>query len=407
MSTSGIISNKEIPLNKWTLITIQVRNNTDDFVKLQQAPDSIKISTGNTWTAKSLSPPAYPYSIELYINSELDISAQYKTPLQQNGGTLWLFKDPTFSGPKGFVHDIVVWESNLEYHSLLSRFLKGPDEVTVRPVNLVIDDFEMASNTLLPFIKQQFSDIDKSIDFSVDDNAGLLKRNTAQEKEEKLLEFMNKKSKESINNCEDYYTRLDIHAESAELGSVEGLTHWAKLLTFGYEIPESKCGFSLSKEPTIFNKSFDHSYNTNFAQIQDVPIALQDVARGNAAFLIAVEKGFSNGLFALALNLLLGIGLEPIISSRPIDDVKWQLPYKLKDDSVSDGKLRGLFRFHIMHSLKVCNGGEVNADVSGVGIDALCMGSKTLRNHTDLVNGLFYLAALWNDAEAHMLLSYR
>lgn len=401
----GIVSNKDIPLNQWTLITMQFHNHTDDLVRLQQ-----QVSTGDMWTSKhAITPPAFPYSIELYINGALDLSAQYKKPLQHNDGTLWLFKDPSFSGPKAFVHDIIVWESNLRFHDILSRYLRGPNEVVVSPVNLVIEIFEAASNTLLPFIQQRLNDPqrDTSIVVSSNGNLKLSASSSTREKEHPLLDFMNKKSKESISSCEDYYTRLDIHAESAELGSIEGLINWAKLLTFGYEIPESKCGFSLSKEPTVLTKSFEHNSFTDFTQIQDVPVALQDVARGNAAFLVAVEKGYSGALFSFALNLLFGLGLESILSSQPINDIQWQLPYKLQDDSSSASKLKGLLRSHIVHSLKSCNSSEMYEGMGSAGMNVLCMGANAPAKFTDLVNGLFYLSALWNDAEAHTLLSYR
>lgn len=217
-------------------------------------------------------------------------------------------------------------------------------------------------------------------------------------------------------NCEDYYSRLDIHAESAEMGSVEGLINWAKLLMYGYEIPDSKCGFSLVKQPSTFSKYYHQSYEAKQPlSIHEIPVIFQDIARANVAFITGLEKGDISSIMPFAMNLMVGVGLEPILQRNRELNPDWDIPFPLNTQkSKTHHKLLFQLQSYLSKALYHCNANTSSTfieDYERVGLSSLCSVSPSAKDHSPHVNhlviGLFYMAALWNDPEAHALLSYR
>jgi len=119
---------------------------------------------------------------------------------------------------------------------------------------------------------------------------------------------------------------------------------------YGYEIAESKCGFSLTKQPTSLTKYFDPiAEHENVFGIHEVPVAFQDIAGGSIAFVTAIEYGYTAAIMPLAMNIMLGIGLEPIQND-------WNIPFPLKKSTTTNRrqKFQERLRLYLLRSLRNC-----------------------------------------------------
>lgn len=476
-------------MNKWTLLTFVFQNetlsseysshsrsNNHEESTMKKESD---ITTGQNivYKQKKMLNETSPFKLSMYINGQLDLSAQFIQTVLSNDGSLRLFKDPSFFGPKSFVQGISLWPTAISKAHIQRMYGLGPSAVGTNAIDQTINVLQVASNPLLPYLSSiidqtssnlnpelvstykkqailnniQEGESETSFATVLSSNADNVIAKTMGVKDKQLkpmsksiLEMVVKKSKESIINCEPYDARLDMHLESAELGAIDGTYNWARLLMYGFESADSQCGFSaVSSDIKRKNakKEVDRSQDGEGALLSEIEFNIDEIepfARDSAkaihGFVKAAEQGYVAGIVPLAFSLIHGIGLESLIQyERPLSS-NWDIPetsFSVEGQSVADlhkSKLRSSIGSYLVKSMGDCHvsdndGGtsilstsnsvlcnryyEQSALVRQDKLKSLSNSSSATSNANALALGLLFIAALHNDAEAQVALSYR
>jgi TPR repeat protein len=212
---------------------------------------------------------------------------------------------------------------------------------------------------------------------------------------------------------------------------------------YGFETADSQCGFSavssdMKRKHTkkMVEISADDGENISFNEIElsieEVEPFARDAAKAVHGFVKAVEHGHAAGIVPLAFALIHGVGLESIIQyQRPLATT-WDIPdtlFSVDAQKVSDlhgNKLRKALGLYLTdQSLNGCNSSDFSSQSSIFSVvDSVLFNEYYQRKSTDsgpnqlfntstttisndLSLGLLFIAALHNDAEAQVALSYR
>jgi hypothetical protein len=342
-----------------------------------------------------------------------------------------------------------------------------------KPVDTIISILEESENSFfLPYLKEKKENeplmsnstssssslVSTLIDGSLMEDANI--KEEQPQLSNHLLDMFMKSSKESIENCDSFLTRLDIHAEASEMGSTEALINWSKLLAYGYEISNSKCGFSLTSSDIKLQKQQKYSHKSSSKKIIDTttskgsakmssevdenqntagegetyderaaitkevgeePFSIQqidenyrDLSRSLYTFLLGIEKGNIDSFLPLAFSLLHGLGLESLLYYHRLLSDDWDIPLPLFENDFYDyqrnsNKLRKVLGKAVVKALHHCNS---NLTDKVIGYSTLCSpssasSSSTVGDLNDIVLGLMYIAALHDHADAYVALAYR
>jgi hypothetical protein len=271
-----------------------------------------------------------------------------------------------------------------------------------------------------------------------DSTTTIITTTKSQNRKAKIFDFFRLKSQESIYQCHDFANRLDIHAESAEFGLTIGLFYWSQLMTHGYEIPESTCGFAaLAKDVKLYvtnrkqkqklfqqqqkqqqqqNTASINTPNKHIITIDHIDESIRDYQAGVLGWIYSIDQHTSSALTNLALTLLHGLSLEALLSDSTIVD-------KL-DDSL--GLPAAVFSHRLTSSSASSSHSADTSRTTSQGfrnklklyLEKLYKSSEILSlplnttNHPShtlhiLAMGMLFLSALHRDAEAFVALSYR
>jgi TPR repeat protein len=269
-----------------------------------------------------------------------------------------------------------------------------------------------------------------------------------------VVDMVVKKSLESISSCEAFETRLEMHRESAELGAVHGVQHWARMLMFGFEVPTSQCGYSslsnfvqrdtkkrhaaVREDPSdvAASAASSGSDNVNAAEwsIENVHSSMRDIAAAVVGFTRAADQGHVQSIVPLAFTLLHGIGLEALLHFDRKLSSDWDVPetnqaFYGRHAPKQRDQLRVAMGSFLARSLQSCvnrtvqEGSDAFLSTSSLAQSVLCSAhfnegysSANLEDNSvnaksvdvsDLALGLLFIAALHNDAEAQVALAYR
>jgi hypothetical protein len=436
-------------VNEWTHLCFVYTNNSY-LNSLSNSSSSSSDQLVSTETNPLIQPPEPPlpftehYTVELFVNGQIDIKAAYLQPALSNNASLLFFKDKSFTGPKSFVQGLEIWEGSLSGQKIRELYSKGTSQV--EPVNVMIDILFKAGNSLLPFVKDDQEKVKRNANAEKELMTTTSGRTTLSEEPTRankgIMDIFVKRSQESINECESFMKRLDIHAESSEIGSVEGLLNWSKLLFYGFEIPNSKCGFSFTSNDIQLQRKSNHQFKSSskmkgehqtggenlegsekrVLSIKEIDENLRDISRAVYGFVLTIEKGSPEAILPLSINLLHGIGLESLIYHDSILSYDWDIPFSLEDDfssfQLEGNPLRRELGSYLVKSLiERCVENTMNDQF--IGFSTLCQPSAAKHHQTsntnsslvgsvnDIALGLMYLAAFYDNPDAHVALAYR
>jgi hypothetical protein len=390
---------------------------------------------------------SHPYKTELYINGILDLKANYLSSVLANNASIMFFKDKSFLGPKSFIQGLEIFEGSLSHSKILELYSNGVKYA--QPIDSILSILEESENSLLPFIKEKKllqKTTEETEMITILNGQSIPSKKDGSSISQGIKDIFLKKSEESINQCESYMQRLDIHAESSEFGITQGLMHWSKLLFYGFEVPNSKCGFSLTandiqlqRQQSTKKQSSSRSLSNNNEEngnemknqeyqqilskmkihsIQEIDENIRDISRAVYGFLLTIEEGNIDAIFPLSLTLLHGIGLESLIYYQDLLSYDWDIPLLLIEDfyfiQIYQNPFRkALGKLLIQSLITSCQDNSLSDQF--IGYSSLCQPTSTSSANlststptlTDLSLGLMYFAALYDVADAHVALAYR
>lgn len=371
-----VVSLQEIVINKWTHVAFTFHNHT------------AALEDHRT------------YEASVYINGKVDITAAFSVPVKGNDSPLLLFYDGSFPASKGFIQGLTIWSNTLSSYEIENHYHRGPQGV--KEVDRAIRWLTEGRSPLLPFLQPLSSDITANnrnnlAESYMQDALGdstISPRNDQQQQQktnEKLFSFMALKSQQSITNCEPFSQRLDIHAESAELGSTDGLVNWAKLMLFGYEVPLSKCGFAaISKDfSSTSAKKATVVVRANDGQHQ-VSSFMQPYTSAVLGLIKAVSRGSTAAMSPLAIAMLHETTLQAVLDESY--ESRFGLPVDEFNDDSNFSHLRNALKAEVAKTSMVSDSLKLSSSLSEI---------------QELGIGLLYLSAMHRDVDAHVALAYR
>lgn len=374
-------------------------------------------------------------------------------------------------GPKAFVEGLQIWDSALSPSEITQLYSEGMR--FNQPVDEVIELLEEADSPLLPYYKLHLkrkeekklmrkkelrfgeqqeahitnegkvTSLNKDIESDSHENIESdTNRSLKEATSQGILELLVKQSKESIEECQSFIQRLDIHSESSEMGSTEGFLYWSKLLYYGFEIPNSKCGFSSASSDIQLQKQHKRNLQSSSKKnsaldstssvvssllgdkqiysIEKIDENLRDLSRAVFVFLLTIGEGKSDVILPLSFSLLQGIGLESLIYYDYLLDYDWDIPIPL-DEDFFEYQTRSRYRSfrkalgsRLVEAVRNCS--STSSD-EWIGFSTLCSPTYGKLSHggrrvkVDRLNqialGLIYLAALFDQVDAYVALAYR
>ena len=266
-----------------------------------------------------------------------------------------------------------------------------------------------------------------------------------------ICQKLKDKSIDSMNNCVDITSRIDIYEESISLcNNPESMYYWGMIHLFGIENSNVKCGYSSIEKDKNRNSvpllEFGHT-NTKRTKSASLGLSIEeyDEARGVLALWISLENGYMNALMPLYMSLMTGKGIISIlqISSIHRDTASdfdiydyWDIPKPASITSAANpSRLLQQLSSFLVRNIHACslynNNGNTNDNTSQQQSDSrkgnfmyeeskrayssvLCrnwssLSSKPSNNDpiTELALGLLHIAALFRSPEAYTALTYR
>lgn len=223
---------------------------------------------------------------------------QFTVNIIPNNGTLYLFNDPSFRGPLGYIRDVTIWNkalTNINIQDICnsgfatheSTSIQGSDPIKL--LHLIQIDLEHIYHSFPDIYFQSNMTIIWSM--PIDD-----------------VSF--KISKDASLNCSSYDERLDIYAEAASLGNVESLYFWGMMKLFGIEAPNTICGIGALRK-----------YYSQEEEIKDQLV-------GFFSLLYAIDLGYAIAITPISISLFSGLGIEILlqVDESEVDTIISQIP---------------------------------------------------------------------------------